>query len=37
MYGWLLDYADGDENRILLGNWSMCVAAPRVAGSFRQF
>lgn len=37
MYGWLLDYVDGDESRILVGKWSMCLAAPRVAGSFRQF
>ncbi|GAA2867311.1 hypothetical protein GGQ99_001310 [Aminobacter niigataensis] len=37
MYGWLLDYVDGDENRILVGKWSMCLAAPRVAGSFRHF
>lgn len=37
MYGWLLDYVDGDENRILVGKWAMCLAAPRTAGSFRQF
>jgi hypothetical protein len=37
MYGWLIDYAGDDETRILLGNWSMCMAAPRLAGSFRQF
>lgn len=36
MYGWLLDYVGDDESRILVGNWSMCTAAPRLAGSFRQ-
>lgn len=37
MYGWLLDYVQDDERRILLGKWSMCVAAPKQAGSFRDF
>lgn len=37
MYGWLLDHAGDDESRVLVGNWSMCCAAPRLAGSFRQF
>ncbi|MGZ2477966.1 DUF6362 family protein [Sinorhizobium medicae] len=37
MYGWLLDYVRDDERRILLGKWSMCMAAPHISGSFRQF
>lgn len=37
MYGWLLDLVDKDETRILLGKWSMCLAAPRIAGSWRQY
>ncbi|MDW9699252.1 hypothetical protein GOB04_17570 [Sinorhizobium meliloti] len=37
MYGWLLDYARDDERRVLLGKWSMCIAAPHISGSFRQF
>lgn len=36
MYGWLLDVQD-DERRVLLGKWSMCLAAPHIAGSFRDF
>ncbi|QRY69187.1 hypothetical protein JVX98_13280 [Ensifer sp. PDNC004] len=37
MYGWLLDHVQDDERRILLGKWSMCMASPKQAGSFRQF
>lgn len=37
MYGWLLDYVGDRERRVLLGKWSMCMAAPHIAGSFRQF
>lgn len=37
MYGWLLDYLETDEERILLGRWAVSMAAPRIAGSFRQF
>lgn len=37
MYGWLLDYVKDEGNRVLIGKWSMCLAAPRQAGSFRQF
>lgn len=37
MYGWLLDYARDEERRVLLGKWSMCIAAPHISGSFRQF
>lgn len=37
MYGWLLQYVADDERRVLLGKWSMCLAAPHIAGSFRQF
>lgn len=37
MYGWLLDYLETDEERILLGRWAVSLAAPRIAGSFRQF
>jgi hypothetical protein len=36
MYGWLLDIGD-DDRRVLVSNWSMCLAAPHVAGSFRDF
>ena len=37
MYGWLLDHVRGEDKRILLGKWSMCLAAPHIAGSFRDF
>jgi hypothetical protein len=37
MYGWLLQHVRDDERRILLGKWSMCLAAPDIAGSFREF
>lgn len=37
MYGWLLDYVKDEDSRVLIGKWSMCLAAPRQAGSFRQF
>ncbi len=31
MYGWLLDYLETDEERILLGRWAVSLAAPRIA------
>ncbi len=37
MYGWLLDYVDGDQARRLLGQWAACQATPKQAGSFRAF
>lgn len=37
MYGWLLQHVGDEERRVLLGKWSMCLAAPQIAGSFRQF
>ncbi len=36
-YGWMLKYVHDDERRIILGKWAMCLAVPRVAGSFREF
>jgi hypothetical protein len=37
MYGWLLEYVKDDERRVILGKWSMCLAAPHIGGSFRDF
>jgi hypothetical protein len=37
MYGWLLEYVSDEERRVLLGKWSMCLAAPHIGGSFRDF
>ncbi|TCU10443.1 hypothetical protein [Rhizobium sullae] len=37
MYRWLLDYVKDEDRRVLLGKWSMCLAAPHIAGSFRDF
>ncbi|MFU0507388.1 hypothetical protein [Pseudaminobacter sp. NGMCC 1.201702] len=37
LYRWLLDFVETDEDRVLLGKWSICMAAPRVGGSFRKF
>lgn len=37
MYGWMLQHVSDEERRVLLGKWSMCLAAPQIAGSFRQF
>ncbi|MHC2297879.1 DUF6362 family protein [Rhizobium mongolense] len=37
MHGWLLEYVKDEDRRVLLGKWSMCLAAPHVAGSFRDF
>ena len=37
MYGWLLDHVKDEERRIILGRWAMCLAAPRIGGSFRDF
>lgn len=36
-YGWMLKYVHDDERRIILGKWAMCLAVPRVGGSFREF
>lgn len=36
MYGWLLQHVTDEERRVLLGKWSMCLAAPQIAGSFRN-
>lgn len=37
MYGWMLEYVTSEDRRYLLGKWSMCQAAPHIAGSFRQY
>lgn len=37
MYGWLLDYVSEEDRRVLLGKWSLCLAAPQIGGSFREF
>ncbi|MFB9952048.1 hypothetical protein ACFFP0_24635 [Rhizobium puerariae] len=37
MYGWMLDFVRDEERRTLIGRWSMCMAAPHIAGSFRDF
>lgn len=37
MYDWLLKWVRDDERRILLGKWSMSLAAPHISGSFRDF
>jgi len=34
---WLRIHVRDEERRILLSRWSVCLAAPRVAGSFRDF
>ncbi|NLR96633.1 hypothetical protein HGP17_07280 [Rhizobium sp. P38BS-XIX] len=34
---WLRLHVKCEEHRILLSRWSVCLAAPRVAGSFRDF
>lgn len=34
---WLRVYVTDEERRILLSRWSVCLAAPHVAGSFRDF
>ena len=36
-YGWMLDFVGDDERRVILGKWAMCLAAPHLAGSFREF
>ncbi|TQX91299.1 hypothetical protein EQW76_00750 [Rhizobium sp. rho-13.1] len=36
MYGWLLDYVHQDR-RALVGKWSICLAAPHIEGSFREY
>ncbi|MFT4184808.1 MAG: DUF6362 family protein [Rhizobium sp.] len=37
LQGWLLTHVRDQERRILLSRWSVCLAAPYVAGSFRDF
>ncbi|MGV1833952.1 DUF6362 family protein [Rhizobium rhizogenes] len=37
LQGWLLTHVRDEERRILLSRWSVCLAAPYVAGSFREF
>ena len=34
---WLRIHVTDEERRILLSRWSVCLAAPHVAGSFRDF
>ncbi|MDL2397448.1 DUF6362 family protein [Rhizobium mayense] len=34
---WLLIHARDEERRILLSRWSVCLAAPHIVGSFRDF
>ncbi|MDE1995165.1 MAG: hypothetical protein KGI75_21865 [Rhizobiaceae bacterium] len=34
---WLLTYVEDEERRILLSRWSVCLAAPHIVGSFRDF
>ncbi|ENN87837.1 hypothetical protein RHSP_47988 [Rhizobium freirei PRF 81] len=34
---WLRIHVRDEERRILLSRWSVCLAAPYVAGSFRDF
>ena len=34
---WLRVHVRNEERRILLSRWSVCLAAPHVAGSFRDF
>ena len=34
---WLLKHVRDEERRILLSRWSVCLAAPNIAGSFRDF
>ncbi|WP_349958807.1 DUF6362 family protein [Rhizobium sp. ZPR3] len=34
---WLRVHVGDDERRILLSRWSICLAAPYIAGSFRDF
>lgn len=36
-YEWMLKYVHDDERRIILGKWAMCLAVPRISGSFREF
>ncbi|CAI2936052.1 conserved protein of unknown function [Aminobacter niigataensis] len=36
-YAWMLDFVEDDERRVILGKWAMCLAAPHLAGSFREF
>lgn len=37
LQGWLRIHVCDEERRILLSRWSVCLAAPFVAGSFRDF
>lgn len=36
-YGWMLQHVLDDERRVVLGKWAMCIAVPRLVGSFREF
>jgi hypothetical protein len=37
MFGWMLDLVKDDSRRILLNKWSICLAAPHIVGSFRNY
>lgn len=37
MHDWLPGFIRNDEQRILASRYAMCLAAPRIAGSWRQF
>lgn len=37
LQNWLRTHVRDEERRILLSRWSVCLAAPNVAGSFRDF
>lgn len=36
-YRWMTELVEDDERRVVLGMWAMCLAWPRMVGSFRQF
>ena len=37
LQGWLLRHIGDEEHRVLVSRWSVCLAAPYIAGSFRDF
>ncbi|MDL2408418.1 DUF6362 family protein [Rhizobium calliandrae] len=37
LQNWLLTHVRDEERRILLSRWSVCLAAPNIVGSFRDF
>lgn len=37
LQGWLLSHVRNEEHRVLVSRWSVCLAAPYIAGSFRDF